>query len=429
MTVSRRAILDRLAVDTGGDFTGFLDRSQVKRESTLFTYADVPAEKAVSLVMPVRRDPYIWPAGLHPIFEMNLPEGELRQALIRRFSKVAARFDDFDLLAVVGPHQLGRVAVYNPASRENSAPVSLNELLTYSGTEDLVEYLMSTYAPYSGVSGVQPKVLVRDAATAEVERITERTATHIVKAWRADQFPHLATNEYFCLRAAEAAGLPAPEFALSSDGQLLAVKRFDLPSGGAYLGFEDLGALNGWTSDRKYEGSYEHCAKQLRTFVSPGRQRAAMEQFFASLVLSCALKNGDAHRKNFGVLYPDGAESADVSIAPIYDIVTTTVYLPNDTLALLLAGSKRWPKASALANFGRTACGLSEGTVRALMEQVGDGIATARHELLAHAEQNPGFKPIAERMELAWNTGRTLSLRPDTQPTISLGSTPSGRQS
>lgn len=411
----------RLAVNASGARAGFLDRSQVKRESTLFTYEDVPEERAISLVMPVRRDPYQWSSGVHPIFEMNLPEGELRQALLRRFSKVTARFDDFDLLAVVGPHQLGRVTVSNPNQDEAGGPVSLSELLSYSGTEDLVEHLLNTYAPYSGVSGVQPKVLVRDAEATGVERVTQRTATHIVKAWREDQFPQLAANEYFCLRAASAAGLPVPDFSLSNDGRLLVIKRFDQPGDGSYLGFEDLCALNGWTSNRKYEGTYEHCAKQLRTFVSPDHQRSAMEQFFTAVAISCALQNGDAHRKNFGVLYPDGSERAEVWLAPTYDIVTTTAYLPKDTLALLLAGSKRWPKAAALANFGRTACGLSEKTVNQLMEQVGDAIVATTSELLAYARDDKAFQPIAERMVAAWNAGLSISLRQGDRKRVMLG--------
>src|SRR5690606_16442752 len=126
-----------------------------------------------------------------------------------------------DLLSVVGSHQLGRVTVLNPGQGDTPAMVSLQELLTYRSTEDVVEYLLHTYAPYSGVSGVQPKVLVRDEQTATLEHIPQRTATHIIKTGRDDQYPHLAANEFFCLRAAEFAGLPVPEFSLSEDGRLL----------------------------------------------------------------------------------------------------------------------------------------------------------------------------------------------------------------
>jgi len=49
--------------------------------------------------------------------------------------------------------------------------------------------------------------------------------------------------------------------------------------------------------------------------------------------------NGDAHLKNFGLLYRDPL-GADARLAPAYDIVNTTAYIEEDTLALQLAGSK-----------------------------------------------------------------------------------------
>jgi serine/threonine-protein kinase HipA len=54
--------------------------------------------------------------------------------------------------------------------------------------------------------------------------------------------------------------------------------------------------------------------------------------------------NGDAHLKNFGLLYTHPA-TADCHMAPAYDIVNTTAYLPDDALALTLGGSKSFQAA------------------------------------------------------------------------------------
>jgi serine/threonine-protein kinase HipA len=43
--------------------------------------------------------------GLPPIFEMNLPEGVLRERLRLAFAKATGTFDEFDLLAIVGRSQ------------------------------------------------------------------------------------------------------------------------------------------------------------------------------------------------------------------------------------------------------------------------------------------------------------------------------------
>ena len=61
------------------------------------------------------------------------------------------------------------------------------------------------------------------------------------------------------------------------------------------------------------------------------------------VALSAGLQNGDAHLKNFGVLYEDCAEQSSVRLAPAYDIITTSVYIKSDSMALLLAVRKPGP--------------------------------------------------------------------------------------
>ena len=83
------------------------------------------------------------------------------------------------------------------------------------------------------------------------------------------------------------------------------MKRFDLNDDGTALGFEDMCVLQAKTRDDKYNGSYEQVAKTIKTFSSPAHKQASLEQFFKVIVLSNALQNGDAHLKNFGMLYTD----------------------------------------------------------------------------------------------------------------------------
>ena len=46
-------------------------------------------------------------------------------------------------------------------------------------------------------------------------------------------------------------------------------------------------------------------------------------------------------------------------MADIYDIVTTTVYLPKDAMALTLDGTTRWPNVKQLTKLGTMRCGLT----------------------------------------------------------------------
>ena len=56
------------------------------------------AARAVSVTMPVRLPSWNVQFGLPPIFEMNLPEGVLRERLRLAFAKATGTFDEFDLL-------------------------------------------------------------------------------------------------------------------------------------------------------------------------------------------------------------------------------------------------------------------------------------------------------------------------------------------
>lgn len=400
---------EALNVAVRGLGVGSLARADSTPGATSFRYRDSAAEgQAVSLTMPVRRDDYLWERGLHPIFEMNLPEGFLRSRLQQMFAKVIHGFDDLDLLGIVGPHQLGRVIVGGHS--EGSMPgTSINELLVHDGAQGLFEDLLSRYAKYSGVSGVQPKVLVRDEDVEGAERVTHRGATHIVKAWREEDYPELAANEFFCMRAAKLAGLEVPGFQLSNGGKFLIVERFDIGEQG-YLGLEDFCVLNGWGANRKYDGNYEGGVRQINTWVEPSLRQEALLQYFRCVALSAAVRGGDAHMKNFALMYDSTREDAVIKLAPAYDIVTTTPYSPQDMMALMMEGSKAFPKHKRLAQFGRVTCGFSERVVEQTLQQIADGISDARKEMVEYLGQNPQFELIGTRMLDAWNMGVARSL-------------------
>lgn len=401
-----------LDIFAGKDRVGTLGRSQLQARTYLFNYLDTAEEsQAISLTMPVLPDQYSFQQGVHPIFQMNLPEGELREMLRNSFQKTVQNFDDLSLLAIVGHSQIGRVRIAEADGQPLEVPLqSVQELQSYSGSEDLFMDLLQRFGRYSGISGVQPKVLVRDDATVaaamqEVEQVSYKDSTHIVKAWNPERFPQLAANEYFCLKAAQYAGLAVPDFELAAQGRLLIVKRFDLNGKGGYLGFEDFCVLNGLATDDKYVGSYQDIAQRIRQFVSPHRVHDALEQFFLSLALTCAVRNGDAHLKNFGVIYND--PEAEVSFAPAYDIVSTTPYIPNDSLALLFGSSKQFPSRAELLNFARRFCNLSERRAVQSLDWVSHGLEKALPELIAYQQEHPEFAVIGERMQQVWQQGLT----------------------
>ena len=61
-------------------------------------------------------------------------------------------------------------------------------------------------------------------------------------------------------------------------------------------------------------------------------------------------------------------------LAPIYDLVSTVPYIKNDTMALTLTGSKRWPKHKVLRSFAKQHCLLGNKQIKTIEEQVEQAI-------------------------------------------------------
>ena len=407
-----------IKVWTDGAEAGLLDRSG-DRGSTFLYLPETIGARAVSVTMPVRLASWDVRFGLAPIFEMNLPEGVLRERLRLALAKATGTFDDFDLLAIVGRSQLGRIRYTGQKERlEEDVPFqSVDEILAHRRGGHLFRYLIERFASFSGISGVQPKVLVRDenAFTSHKKdaRLSQsyRGATHIVKFWEPSEYPQLAANEYFCLKVAEKCRLDVPRFALAEDAGALVIDRFDLGLDGSYRGFEDFCVLNARRTDQKYSGSYEtSILKRFQQFANSPHVHSDLDRLFTLIALNCALRNGDAHLKNFGIVYDDVLGEA--RLAPVYDLVTTSVYLPRDSMALTLNGSTRWPAAKELQRLGEARCGGTPSQVRDILGLIAEAIRSTSAEVRAHMKEHPDFADIGERMLQEWEEGAAHSLRP-----------------
>jgi serine/threonine-protein kinase HipA len=397
---------------------GLLDRHG-DRGST-FAYLPHTAEtRAVSVTMPMRLPSWTTAFGLPPIFEMNLPEGVLRERLRLAFAKATGTFDEFDLLSVVGRSQVGRIRYTGDQEvLDEDVPFqSVDEILERRRSGDLFRYLLEKFASFSGISGVQPKILVRDEkAFTEMEHKDQRLsqsykgATHIVKLWEPNEFPQLAANEYFCLTAARRCGLEVPPFRLAEDGMALVIDRFDLRMDGTYRGFEDFCVLNARRTDEKYRGSYETSVmKRFGQFANSTHVNEDMEQLFTLIALNCALRNGDAHLKNFGIVYD--SVLGEARLGPVYDLVTTSLYIAKDSLALTLNGATNWPATKELMKLGETRGGGSPAKIRQILERIHEAILETAKEVRRYIKRHPEFAEIGKRLIEEWKSGSAHSLR------------------
>jgi hypothetical protein len=131
--------------------------------------------------------------------------------------------------------------------------------------------------------------------------------------------------------------------------------------------------------------------------------------YFTLIAINCALRNGDAHLKNFGIVYDD--VQGEARLAPVYDLVTTSVYLPKDSMALTLNGATKWASAKELQRLGETRIGGTPARIREILARIAAAIADVSHELRTYIVGHQEFEEIGNRMRHEWQQGIALSLQ------------------
>lgn len=348
----------------------------------------------ISLTMPYQKSSYIWKYHLHPIFEMNLPEGYLFEVFKNNLQKEFGYIDDFLIFSFIAPNIESRLKFKSEFDKTSFAAVDMDEIL-HNDTEDTFLRLLRMFLSKNAVSGIQPKTL---AVIKDKENFPLKE--YIIKTW-GEEYPRLAENEYFCMQAVKKAGVTIPLIQMSEHKKFLLVEKFDFnKESGEFIGFEEVLVLMGKNRNRKYSGSYEQIAKIIYAVTTD--KISSMEQLFKTIVMSYLLKNGDAHLKNFGVLYDN--TFTDIRFAPAYDIVTTTAYIFRDKPALTMFGKKVWWGKNDLIRFGTEHCYLSPRQAAAMYELCLQALLDTLTELKIHMKQNPGFAPIAKRMLDSWQS-------------------------
>ena len=358
--------IQQISIMVSGEVAGLLEKNALFE----FTYHS-DAQFPVAVSMPLTKRFYQHGA-LFPIFEMNIPEGYIRQRITEKLRK-HIQVDDMLFLALQGNAGIGCVTYETEGiEQEEAGAEKLAEILAWEGESDLFEELVSKYLLQSNISGVQPKIMVPEVTT-DIEKGALVLPSLIIKSGD-EEFPQIAINEYICMQLAKSCQIETPEFWLSDNQQLFVMRRFDLNKDGSCRAMEDMAVLQGKSTNDKYRSSYESISKVLSYFSS--NLNDDNQLLFKMLVHSCMVGNGDAHLKNFAMLYND---PDDMHLSPLYDVVNTQIYMPGDGLALTLGRSKSFPDRKRIIDFGKS-LGLkhTEAKVDEMADQIRDGL-----ELLA----------------------------------------------
>ncbi len=185
------------------------------------------------------------------------------------------------------------------------------------------------------ISGMQPKLSVKLYRRLKELVITAEGGEYILKP-QIMQFPHIPENENCCMEIASDLRIEVPPQCLLSltDGTLAyVIKRFDRQGLGK-IHQEDFSQILG--KKDKYQGSLEEIGKKIEKISAvPGLDT---QLFFERVVFNFLIGNGDAHSKNFSVLY---FEDRGARLAPAYDIVCSKLVIPKEEDSALTINGKK----------------------------------------------------------------------------------------
>jgi serine/threonine-protein kinase HipA len=220
------------------------------------------------------------------------------------------------------------------------------------------------------LAGMQLKFSAMQTGRGFTLPVTGSDGDWIVKLPDA-RFSSVPENEWSMMQWARESGIDVPEVRLvpvrsisrlpPEVGELpeqlaLAVRRFDRGPG-QRIHIEDFAQVRDTYPERKYQGANFETLARLMLGITGTR---GYEEFVRRLVFIVASGNGDSHLKNWSLIYRDGINA---ELAPAYDLVATTLYMPDERLALNLARSKRFEDVS-VSSFSRLAEKAGSDAVR-----------------------------------------------------------------
>ncbi|MFO7983669.1 MAG: type II toxin-antitoxin system HipA family toxin [Desulfuromonadales bacterium] len=281
---------------------------------------------------------------LHPTLSNLLPEGALRE-LIAQGLKVHVD-NEFQLFSYLGGDLPGAL-IAEPVEPED---IPANLLSAY-GKVKAVKLEKTARENKFSLAGIQMKFSMKQEDDRYNLSKGDALGDWIVKT-PSTKHKDVPLNEFTAMTLASIAGVDVPEIKLVELDKLdnlppinlpdeklvFAIKRFDRQND-RRIHMEDFAQVLVKYPHEKYNAaSYEQIANILYNYSGDGLEDT--QQFARRLLVNILLANGDAHIKNWSLLYSD---QVTPRLSPAYDIVTTSVYIENERqYALNLGKTKEW---------------------------------------------------------------------------------------
>ncbi len=285
---------------------------------------------------------------LHPVLSNLLPEGALRAYLAQALKTHTD--NEFELFACLGQDLPG--ALIATAIEPQAVP---RYVLDDTARGNAIKTPAQDAKRRFSLAGVQMKISMREREGRYQIAESGALGDWIIKT-PSTTHKYVPLNEYSAMRLAELAGVSIPDIRLVAMDKLeqlpainlpdeqyaFAIRRFDRKDG-TRIHMEDFAQILVKYPQEKYgSGNYQNIGKILYEYAGDGL--GDVQQFARRLLVNILLANGDAHLKNWSVLYPDHITPA---LSPAYDIVTTRVYMGDEReFALKLGKDRDWYTSS-----------------------------------------------------------------------------------
>ncbi|WP_372740869.1 type II toxin-antitoxin system HipA family toxin [Neptunomonas sp.] len=288
--------------------------------------------------------------------------------------------NEFQILSYLG-HDLPGALIATPLEPDDVPERIIN---THNKTK-VVKFSISAQDNQFSLAGVQMKFSMKERDGRYNLAKGSELGDWIIKT-PSTKHKFVPLNEYTAMTLASLAGVNIPDIKLVELNKIdslpqinlpdeqyaFAIKRFDRDQH-TRIHMEDLAQVLVKYPHEKYNSAnYQQIGKVLYQYSANGLADA--QQFARRLLVNILLANGDAHLKNWSLLY---ADMFSASLSPAYDIVTTGGYINDETeFALNLGKTKQWFDVS-MAHF-QVWAEKSDIPWRAIQPHLNDTLEKAR---------------------------------------------------
>lgn len=277
-----------------------------------------------------------------PFFSNLLPEGHMRRYLADTANVNPER--EFFLLWVLGQDLAGAITIV-PADGEDLPPTAQRNLEGDESGERNEDSVLRF-----SLAGVQLKFSAINEATGGLTIPAKGVGGSWIVKLPSREYRQVPENEFSMMTMARLVGIDIPAIQLidvnsitnlpagidSLGGNAFAIERFDRLSDGSKVHIEDFAQVFNVYPHNKYKKA---SFRDIAEVVGIESSDEDISELIRRLTFNALIGNSDMHLKNWSMMYPDRRNAA---LAPAYDFVSTTPYIPDDNAALTVSRTKRF---------------------------------------------------------------------------------------